>query len=239
MNMKAHALLTGHYSDPSRLPPELRERLPAQLHGRCRVYPRELGPTVLEELAARFRDALRPLHDTGRLGVVLFQFPVWFPYSHENCRELARLRRRFAPYRVAVEFRNKTWMSERNCEATLTCLADHRLTYTCVDEPQGFPSSVPPLAAATTDVALVRFHGRNAARWSRGASSAAARFEYLYTPDELSEWVPKMHDLAHHASEVHVLFNNCYGDYAVRNAQQMLELLRDAGAPSLLQQPRA
>jgi len=32
-------------------------------------------------------------------------------------------------------------------------------------------------------------------------------------------------ELARQAQEVHVVFNNCYGDYAVHNARDFTELL--------------
>ena len=225
MNVKAFASLTGHYTDPRRLPPDVRADLPAPLCGKPRLYPRDLGPARLGELEARFHAALAPLHASGTLGVVLFQYPVWFPRTEANLAELLRVQAAFAPYRVAIELRNATWMSPRHCEDTLSFLRAHRLAYTCVDEPQGFPSSVPPIAAATAEIALVRLHGRNAARWNRAARSAAERFDYLYSPAELAEWVPPVRRLADEAREVHVLFNNCYVDYAVRNATQMSALL--------------
>jgi uncharacterized protein YecE (DUF72 family) len=224
MNLKAHALLTGHYTDPRRLPPDLREALPPETRHLPRVYPRHVGDEILRELEQRFVEAAQGLR--GKLGVILFQFPVWFPRSRAARAELERLRERYAPLKLAVEFRNATWMSEENADGTLALLQELGLAYTCVDEPQGFPSSVPPIIAATSDVALVRLHGRNAARWRRGAASAAERFDYLYSADELRAWAPRVASLVRAAPEVHVLFNNCHADYAVRNAQQMIDLLR-------------
>jgi uncharacterized protein YecE (DUF72 family) len=231
MSMKAHALLTGHYTHPRRLPQKIRERLPSTLLARERVYPRHLDADLLEDITARFYDALAPLHESGKLGVVLFQFPVWFPISRDHKKELLRIRRRFSPYRVAVEFRNATWMSENNRDETLDFLTACGLAYVCVDEPQGFVSSVPPISAATSDVAVVRLHGRNAARWSRGARSAAERFDYLYSPEELRQWVPRIVGLAEETKEVHVLLNNCHSDYAVRNARTVADLVEQAQAP--------
>src|SRR5262249_49093440 len=127
--------------------------------------------------------------------------------------------------RIAVEFRNRTWMSEDNRERTLAFLREYQLTYTCVDEPQGFVSSVPPIAAVTSDVALVRFHGRNAARWNRSLRTARERFEYRSSQRELAEWSPAIRDLAEHAEQVHVVMNNCYANYAVENAEMMQALL--------------
>jgi uncharacterized protein YecE (DUF72 family) len=228
MSIKAFASLTGHYTDPRRLPPELRAWLPRTVREKPRVYPKDLGPEILDELGRRLRDALTPLQAAGKLGVLLFQYPVWFPISREHRAELARLRERFSPYRVAIEFRNATWMSEENREQTLALLAAHDLVYACVDEPQGFVSSVPPIAAATSELAMVRLHGRNAARWNRAARTAAERFDYRYSLDELRAWVAPIVGLAEHAREVHVLFNNCHADHAVTNARQMTELLAEA-----------
>ncbi len=123
-------------------------------------------------------------------------------------------------------------MSERDREETLTFLSDHGLTYVCVDEPQGFPSSIPPIAAVTTeDLAVVRFHGRNADNWKKKGITAAERFDYRYSQPELGEWVPRIREVAHKAREVHVLMNNCYGDKAVTNARELSEMLFPPASP--------
>jgi uncharacterized protein YecE (DUF72 family) len=227
MNVKAFASLTTHYTDPKRLPADLREALPAEVRRRARVYPRDLGSEVLGEISARFAAALEPLYAAGRLGLVLFQFPVWFSISRDNKRQLLELRELLPRHRIAVEFRNATWLSERDRGETLSLLADAGLAYTCVDEPQGFASSVPPIAAATTDIALVRFHGRNAATWNKNSRAASERFDYRYSPGELRQWVPKVEMLAEDAGEVHVIMNNCYADHAVVNAGQFRRLLAE------------
>jgi|SRR5690606_37049945 len=229
MNMKAHALFTEHYASLRGLPRDIRDSLPRALFDKPHVYPRDLPDEAMRELVRRFRDALEPLHSAGRLGLVLFQFPVWFPISAENKAKLRRIASDFAPYRAAIEFRNRTWMSEDNVDDTLVFLARAGLVYTCVDEPQGFVSSVPPIAAATSgDIALVRMHGRNAARWDRRTDSAGRRFEYRYSLSELGEWVPRILALAEHTDEIHVVFTNGFLDNAVRNAREMAELIEDA-----------
>lgn len=225
MNVKAFALLTGHYTDPHRLPPDLRDGLAVSVREKRRVYPKDLGQDTLNEIAARFRRGIEPLRAAGRLGVVLFQFPVWFPCTRDNERVLEHARELVPGCRVAVEFRNATWMSDKNAARTIDFLRAANLVYTCVDEPQGFPSSIPPVAVATSDIAVVRFHGRSAERWSRAEATASERFKYRYSDGELREWVPKIRELADQTRAVHVLMNNCHGDYAVVNAQQMAGLL--------------
>lgn len=225
MNVKAFASFTTHHTDPKRLPRDLREALPAEAREKRRAYPRDLGEEVVDELAKRFRQSLEPLHAAGKLGVLLFQYPPWFGISRQHKDELLSAKERFPDYRIAVEFRNATWMSERNREETLRFLRDNDLAYVAVDEPQGFPSSIPPVAASTSDIAVVRFHGRNAETWRGSTETAAERFNYKYSEEELGEWVPKIAQLAGESDEVHVLYNNCYADFAVTNAKRMAELL--------------
>jgi uncharacterized protein YecE (DUF72 family) len=231
MNVKAFASLTEHYTDPRRLPEDLRRALGADVREKRRAYPKDLGPEILAEIAVRFREGLEPLRSSGRLGAVLFQYPVWFTRTPENEEQVAWTHELVPGCRVAVEFRNATWMSERNRKRTTSMLHDNGLALTCVDEPQGFASSVPPIAEATSDLAVVRFHGRSGSRWEKSSLTASERFEYLYSPEELGEWVPKIAHLASEASEVHVLMNNCWQDYSVRNARQLTNLLRTSPEP--------
>jgi uncharacterized protein YecE (DUF72 family) len=72
---------------------------------------------------------------------------------------------------------------------------------------------------------LVRFHGRNAAMWERRGATVGERFDYLYSEDELREWVSPIHHLAEQAQEVHVLMNNCVQDKAIVNADQLRMML--------------
>src|SRR5262249_50049113 len=43
MNVKAHALLTEHYTAPKRLPADLRESLGPTLRAKPRIYPKDVG----------------------------------------------------------------------------------------------------------------------------------------------------------------------------------------------------
>jgi uncharacterized protein YecE (DUF72 family) len=89
--------------------------------------------------------------------------------------------------------------------------------------PQGYPSSVPPVVAATaSDLAVVRFHGHSD-KWE--SRDIYERFGYLYSEDELAEWAPKVRELGEQAKETHVLLNNCYRNYAQLNARQLADLV--------------
>jgi uncharacterized protein YecE (DUF72 family) len=172
----------------------------------------------------RFLAALEPLHAAGKLGAVLFQFPQWFPIGRKNKHYILECKRRCEPYRICVEFRNKTWLSEDNEAETLDFLTSYGLPYVCVDMPQGHTSSVPPVVAATADLAVVRFHGHSD-KWT--SRDIYERFGYLYSEDELRSWAPKIAELSTQAQETHVLMNNCYSSYAQTNAQQLIDLLSE------------
>ena len=134
-------------------------------------------------------------------------------------------------YQVCVEFRNAAWLAtDRDRDRTLGLLRDLDLPLVCVDMPQGFRSSVPPIAEATSPaLSVVRFHGRDPEAWQK--KTVTERFRYLYTDQELAEWVPKVDHLADSAREVHILMNNCYRDQAVTNAAQLADLLSREDVP--------
>jgi len=225
-NIKAYSLLTNHPTKADSLHKDLREELPEELLGKRNLYREQLPDAVVDAVWQRFHDALMPLHSAGKLGAVLFQFPQWFVIGRRSKDYILECADRLRDFRTAVEFRHGSWMSERNREETLSFLEEHDLPFVCVDMPQGFDSSLPPIAAATaSDLAMVRFHGRDPEAWARKEASASERFRYEYSQGELLEWVPKIRELARQARETHVLMNNCYRDFAVNNARQLGDLL--------------
>jgi uncharacterized protein YecE (DUF72 family) len=225
-NVKAYSLLTNHPTRPDSLYADVRGELPPELLGKRSLYRDNLPDGAIEATWQRFHDALMPLHSAGKLGAVLFQFPQWFVISRKNKAYIEEVAERLRDFRVAIEFRHESWMNERNREETLAFLEERNLPYVSVDMPQGFDSSIPPVAAATADdLAMVRFHGRDREAWAKKNVSASERFRYLYREEELREWVPRIETLAGEARETHVLMNNCYRDFAVRNARELGDLL--------------
>lgn len=224
-DIKAYSLLTGHPTPPRSLWKDVRESLPGDLATKRNLYAKDLPAELLDEAFRRFVEALLPLHSAGKLGSILFQLPPYAYPSSVSFSLLETAAERLSDYQVAVEFRQARWMDEAHGERTLAFLRDHDLAYVCVDEPQGFRSSVPPAAATTSRIAEVRFHGRNKENWERKGISAAERFRYDYAEEELSEWVPRIQSLAEEADEVHVLMNNCYADYGIRSGRMLAALL--------------
>jgi uncharacterized protein YecE (DUF72 family) len=222
-NVKAFSLFTQHPTPVKALPKDLREAAEKAAKGKERVYLKDVDAKLADEAWDRFLSALEPLSSAGKLGAILLQFPPWFPVGRANKEYILACARRAAPRRVCVEFRNHTWMTKENQEETLTFLSDHDLPYVCVDEPQGYPNSIPPVVAATAGLAVIRMHGHSD-KWE--AKTVQERFQYRYDDQELEQWAGQAEKLAREADETHVIFNNCYRDYAHVNAQQLQGLLR-------------
>jgi uncharacterized protein YecE (DUF72 family) len=219
-NIKAFSLFTQHPTPVRALPADLRDA--AAQTGKDRVYLKDIDAAVAETAWDRYLAALEPLRGAGKLGAILFQFPPWFPISQANKEYILACAQRVAPRRICVEFRNRTWMTEDNQRETLDFLAANELPYVCVDMPQGYPSSIPPVLAATSDLAVVRMHGHSQA-WT--SKDIAEKFGYRYGEDELAGWADRLRGLAGQADVTHVVFNNCYRDWAHVNAQQLTRLL--------------
>lgn len=224
-HIKAFAMMTRHPVRTEQLPRALRETYPIDTDSSGRVV--HPAPELRHAVFEWFSDALEPLRRTGKLGAVLFQLPPYLEASPGAREYLRRAVELMHPDCVAVEFRHASWVSADELPTTLSLLAELGAAYVCVDEPR-LPSAtvLPPLAFCTTPTfAYVRFHGRNAGTWNARVSSAAERFKYDYTDDELREWIGPIRGLAKQAHTTYVLFNNCYADYAPRNARHMMSLL--------------
>lgn len=219
-DVKAFRLFTQHPTPVSALAKDAREALPPAVRDKPNLYHKDVPSGVLDELWGRFERSLLPLDSAGKLGVVLFQFPPWFHFGGKEQQYLLSCQARLPQYRVAIEFRHRSWLDKKNRERSLAFLRENNLPFVCVDEPQAFTSSVPPVVEATSDIAVVRFHGRNRETWDKKGLTAAQRFNYLYREDELRPWAESIRELASRTRQVHVLFNNCYGDKAVVNAGQ-------------------
>jgi uncharacterized protein YecE (DUF72 family) len=216
-NIKAFSLLTGHPTKVSALPKDLRPEVEKK-----NIYPDALPEQAYEDLWSRFLSALDPLVEAGKLGVILFQFPPWFTIRYANKQYVLEVAARCSPLRIAVELRHESWFAGSNEQETLDFLREHNLPYVSVDMPQGHKSSIPPVVAATSDIAVVRFHGHSD-KWT--SKDIHEKFGYLYSEKELAQWAPKLRELSGQTEQTHVLMNNCYSDYAQRNAEQLIDLL--------------
>jgi len=174
------------------------------------------------DAARPFKDGIAPAREAGVLAGVLAQFPYSFKNEPASRDYLAALAEDFADCNPVVEFRNRGWSKL----STLALLRTLGLGFCCVDEPDGL-GLMPPVAEATTDTAYLRFHSRNKAKWYEGGGKE--RYNYLYTPEELNEWTPKVKKLDDASSAVYVFFNNCHAGHAAVNAGQFRAMLGDIG----------
>ena len=226
-HVKGFRLFTGHQTGPSALPKDIRTSLGAR--EKKNVYYKDMPTELQDELWNRFRSALKPLQQAGKLAAVLLQFPRWFFPSRESYAHIVLCAERLAEggVRSSVEFRSASWFRGDRRDRVLAFLREHELISVIVDEPQGFSSSIPAVWEATSpELAIVRFHGRNAETWEKkGLASAALRFNYLYSKTELRDLAASVRGLSESAEETHALFNNCYRDYGQRNAMDFQRLL--------------
>jgi uncharacterized protein YecE (DUF72 family) len=224
--VKAFAALTGHPLEPKRLDADLAGELPGKMRRAVIVRASEIPPELMGRIWTRFVEALAPLRAVGKLGYVLVQLPPWFQPTRGAMDYLERLPERLRGLPVALELRAADWFTHERSVQTLSRLRALGLSYVSVDEPQGTPASVPPLAVAThDDFAVVRFHGRRTDTWTKANVGTSERFRYRYAPAELAEWVPRLRTMSRTTRRVFVLMNNCHRESAVQNAKDLAKLL--------------
>lgn len=219
VDVRAHRILTQHPAPMESLWPEVRDRLTPAARAKSVLHPDEVTPTVLDAALDRFLQQIGPLVEYARLGAVTFQFPSYFTPGTRAAEYLEWLRIRCGDLPVAVEFRRREWLDTKHREDTLAFLEAQRLTYVCVDAPQGTDTSVAPVAAVTTPgLAIVRFHGRNLDAWERTVDDPVARPRSEYRRGDLEAWIPRIEKLQQAGRRVHVVMATGPTDLAGRNA---------------------
>ena len=204
-HVKAFGLMTRHPIRAEQLPPDLREASEVDERGRV-FHPSE---ALRAEVFHRFLSGIAPLADAGKLGGILFQLPPYVVCKESSFDYLAWAGKRLEGFTVLVEFRHRSWLEQENIARTLSFLEERGMTLVIVDAPRlESKSAMPTVVALTSDVSYVRFHGRNATTWHRRGGGAAARFDYLYTREELSEWVEPLRELSRSARQLFAVFNN-------------------------------
>jgi uncharacterized protein YecE (DUF72 family) len=226
--VKLHRLLSRHSAQLESLPPDLREGARTTSRGRV-----ELTPELEAAMAERLLESLAPLQDAGKLGALLLQLSPSFSPRRHDLDELTPLLERLSPHPVAIELRNRGWVSEERVEPTLGWMSEHQAAYVCVDAPRSDHWTImPPIDAVTRDdLAYVRLHGRNAEGYLKG-QSVAERFGWQYSDAELEEIAGRARSLAEQADAVHVMANNNRGGDAPLAALRFKQLIgQDPGPP--------
>jgi uncharacterized protein YecE (DUF72 family) len=206
MHVKAFGLMTRHPVKLEALPPDLRDDAPTDERGRVERPSRAFRGEVFR----RFLEALEPLRSAGKLGGILFQFPSYVVYKDPSLEYLEWARGQLGNDEMLVEFRHVSWLDEEHRDDTLRFLEELGAAHVIVDAPriEGGKNVVPTVLAVTGPTAYLRFHGRNAETWNKRGGSAAERFDYLYSDEELAEWVAPLRELSERAAQAYAFFNN-------------------------------
>ncbi len=180
--------------------------------------------------AGIYRTGIEPLLNSGRLGAVLMQFPQSFHDRPDSRTHLTSLAELLPGLPLVAEFRHRSWDND----AALAFLRDLGVGFCNIDQPS-LGTTLPPTAYLTSPVGYIRLHGRNAANWfarqergqigGAGSRSGAARYDYLYSPEELRPWVERARTLAGRAEEVFIIANNHYRGKGPANALMLKSAL--------------
>jgi uncharacterized protein YecE (DUF72 family) len=173
------------------------------------------GPTAAD--ARVFLEGLSPLLESRKLGALLLQFPWFFkdgPAARERLKKCAELLGGRAP--LVVEVRHRSWLG------ALDFLRERGLSFCNIDQPRS-ATAITGTRHVTGPPGYVRLHGRNAQAWFKKSATRDEKYDYLYSPAELSEWVEAIRSLQ--ADQIFVILNNHFQGKAVVNALQLARAL--------------
>lgn len=182
-----------------------------------------------QELFDAFKEMLALLQESHKLAMVLVQFPPWFDCSSQNIKYILYVKQQLQDYPMCVEFRHQSWFNDQFKEETLSFLTEHQIIHAVVDEPQVKDASIPLVNRITSDIAFVRYHGRNVHGWTKKDMTDQewrdVRYLYNYNETELLDLAQKVKILEQKAKQVYVVFNNNSGGHAAQNAKTYQNIL--------------
>lgn len=169
------------------------------------------------------RAAFDPLREEGKLGALLLQFPWSFRRTDESREWLDDLVGTFSDFPLVLEVRHASW----NEPEFFRELADRGVGFVNIDQPL-FHDSIAPSAHATSGVGYVRVHGRNYREWFRKDAAPEARYDYLYSADELQPWAARVEEVAEdpRTRDTYVVTNNHYRGKGITNALMLKSMAR-------------
>ena len=181
------------------------------------THSREENPAIFND----FKESIKPLLEAGKFACVLAQFPYSFYNTPSNRDYLLRFKERMEDIPLVVEFRNSYWINNE----IFRILKNNDIGFCCVDQPQ-LKGLIPPIAEATSNLGYVRFHGRNKLNWWEH-EKAYQRYDYLYSEEELKEWIPKIKKISEKTTDQYIFMNNHYKGKAAKNALMLIRLLKE------------
>jgi uncharacterized protein YecE (DUF72 family) len=172
---------------------------------------------------AALKAALAPLHDAGRLGALLLQFPYAFHNTPANRVYLRQLVERFRGYPLVLEVRHRSW----DVPSVYAFLGERGVGFCNIDQPQ-VSYSLGLTQQVTSDIGYLRLHGRNVATWFQDEANRDARYDYLYSAPELAEITEALVRIAAQARDVYLIANNHFRGQAALNALEVRRRLTRA-----------
>ncbi len=184
------------------------------------IFTHQRGEFTEKDVAA-FKAGIDLLRVRNRIAALLVQFPWSYNRTPENTAYLLRLFGLFAEYPLALEIRHESW----NTPEFYDLLGANRVAFCNIDQPL-FKDSIAPSSVVTNpDYSYVRLHGRNYKNWFRQDAGRDDRYDYLYSRDELGDWVRRIRELGARSGKVYVVTNNHYRGQAVANALQIRNMI--------------
>jgi uncharacterized protein YecE (DUF72 family) len=197
-----------------------------------RSLPGPMSPDVVDALARpmpadldEFKRGIDPLAESGKLGPLLAQFPASFKRTASGQDYLAALLDTFAGYAVAVELRHSSWSDAFG--ETLTLLDAFGAAWVQIDEPKFRFSIRQNYLPNVKGFYYMRLHGRNAATWWQH-DKAEDRYDYLYSDEELTEFVETASAARELVKKAYLYTNNHFSAKSVANAAM---IKRQLGEP--------
>jgi len=236
-DVKLHRLLSRHSAGPETLPPDLR-KLADVKSGKV-----QLTPELERALVKHFLEELEPFRREDKLGAFLLQLSPSFSPRGNKLSELEHLFECLDKAPVAVELRNRKWVTGDQRANTLAFFKERKIPLVSVDAPSDKHFMIMPSEDYVTgDLAYLRCHGRNAEGYVKG-KTVATRFNYLYNEQEVKDLAGRAVKMAAQAPAIHVILNNNAEDYAPRNAAELRKVLErdfpniDTGAAAAIKAP--
>jgi len=172
-----------------------------------------------------FKRGVDPIASAGKLGAVLAQFPPSFKSDAASLDYLDTLLRAFAGYQLAVELRHRSWSDAFG--QTFALLRAHGAAFVQIDEPKFKLSIAQNQLPNIPTFYYMRLHGRNAAQWWTHEKSED-RYNYLYSEEEIHEFVETIDAAREIVKKVYVYTNNHFSAKSVANAAM---IKRQLGEP--------
>ena len=114
---------------------------------------------------------------------------------------------------------------------SIAFLRENGVGFCNVDQPV-IGDSLRPSARVTARVGYWRLHGRNYANWFREDAGRDARYDYLYSKEEIGEIAKLIRTVKQDSEETYAITNNHFRGQALINALEILEEL-DARRPAV------